>query len=78
MVGQHWGERDGKPSPLENAIVAVVSTGLALGYLVLLLLLAVSFLQAEACMVTRVSDGNSFENTSRFGNVQTLSRYSES
>ena len=46
MAGQHWGERDDGPSRLENAIVGAVSTGLTLGYVGLLLLLAVGFLRA--------------------------------
>ena len=58
MAGQHWEERGGQPSRLENALIGVVSTGLTLGYIGLLLLLGISFLRAESCMVTRVSDGD--------------------
>ena len=46
MAGQHWGERADEPSRLENVIIGVVSTGLALGYTGLLVLLAAGFLRA--------------------------------
>jgi hypothetical protein len=41
MAGQHWGERNGKASPAENAIIGILSTLLAIaayGGLLLLVL----------------------------------------
>jgi hypothetical protein len=56
MAGQHWGERDGKPSPVENALIGIFSTIATFGFYAGLLLTAVALLRAENCTVTRVSD----------------------
>lgn len=58
MSGQHWGERDGKPSTRENAIVGIGCTVLAISQFGGLLLLAVGLLRAETCTITKLTDGH--------------------
>jgi hypothetical protein len=61
MAGQHWGERDGKPSPVENALIGIFSTIATFGFYGGLLLTAVALLRAETCTVIRVSDGDTIQ-----------------
>jgi hypothetical protein len=58
MAGPHWGERDRKSSPVENALIGIFSTIAALGFYGGLVLAAVALLRAETCTVTSVSDGD--------------------
>ena len=58
MPGQHWGERNGKPSTRENAIAGIGCTLLAIGQFGGLLLLAVGLLRAETCKIARMTDGH--------------------
>jgi hypothetical protein len=51
MAGQHWGERDGKSSRVENTLIGIFSTLAALGFYGGLLLAAVALLRAETCTV---------------------------
>ena len=60
MAGQHWGERDQKPSPVENAI-GIFSTIATLGFYGGLVLAAVALLRAETCTVVGVSDGDTIQ-----------------
>jgi hypothetical protein len=53
MAGQHWGERDGESSGVENALIGIFSTVAALGFYGSLLMAAVALLRAANLLGNR-------------------------
>jgi hypothetical protein len=61
MAGQHWGERDGKSSPVENALIGIFSTIATFGFYAGLVLAAAALLRGETGTVVGVSDGDTIQ-----------------